>query len=115
MSESEFDQRWMAVALPFNLCFNFSRLSDQGPPFMRPFKYLVAVLLEANKPEHEPNGIINAIQEFMQNAQAFHQQRVFASPEVQRRGREWLRSVGRRAHKSLSPQKRSSTTESASY
>ena len=113
MSESEFNQRWMAVALPFN-CFDFSRLPDQGPRFMRPFTYLVAALLEANKPEHETNSIINAIQEFMQNAQSFHRQRVFASPEVQRKGREWLRSVGRRVRKSLSPRKRSSTTESAS-
>lgn len=114
MSKSEFNQRWMAVALPFNDCFDFSRLPDQGPRFMRPFTYLVAALLEANKPEHETNSIINAIQEFMQNAQSFHRQRVFASSEVQRTGREWLRSVGRRVRKSLSPRKRSSTTSTTS-
>ncbi|KAJ5530828.1 hypothetical protein N7527_004221 [Penicillium freii] len=116
MSDSEFNQRWRAVTLPLNHCFQFPTLPDQGPPFMRPFKYLVAALLEANKPQHEISGISNAMQEFMQNAEAFHRQRVFASPEVGRRGREWLRSVGRRVRKSLSPQKRkrSSTTESAS-
>ncbi|CAG8417283.1 unnamed protein product [Penicillium salamii] len=116
MSESEFDQRWRAVALPLNHCFGLSPLPGQGPLFTRPFKYLVAALLEANKPEHEISGISNAIQEFMQNAEAFHRQRVFASPEVRHRGREWLRSVGRRARKSLSPRKRerSSTTESVS-
>ncbi|KAJ5142578.1 uncharacterized protein N7515_001365 [Penicillium bovifimosum] len=115
-SDSEFDQRWHAVASQLNHCFQTPPLPDQGPLFMRPFKYLVAALLEANKPEHETSGISSAIQEFMQNAEAFHQQRVFASPEVGRRGREWLRSVGRRARKSLSPRKRkrSSTTESAS-
>lgn len=80
MSQDEFDERWHAVTLPLNHCFQFSPLPDQGPLFMRPFKYLVAALLEANKPEHEISGISNAIKEFMQNAEAFHRQRVFDSP-----------------------------------
>ncbi|KAJ5333027.1 uncharacterized protein N7506_006810 [Penicillium brevicompactum] len=99
MSESEFDQRW-----------------QEGQLFMRPFEYLVAAFLESNRPEHEISVLSNSIREFLQNAEAFHRQRIFGSPEVRRTGREWLRSVGRRARKSLSPQKRerSSTTESAS-
>ncbi|CAI7612832.1 unnamed protein product [Penicillium bialowiezense] len=118
ISDDEFRQKWRAAASPLNKCFQFPSLPDQGPPFLRPYKYLVAALMEANKPghEHEISGISNAIKEFIQHAEAFHRQRVFDSPEVRHRGREWLRSVGRRARKSLSPRKmkRSSSTESTS-
>ena len=114
ISRSELRERWSPISLALEDSFNLPCLEQQGPPFTRPFSYLVAALVQANKPKDETTAIIDAIRELLKDARAFQNQCVYEDPEVQRTGREWLKSIGRRARRSLSPRKRASTTESVS-
>lgn len=79
---------------------------DQGPFFYRPQSYLIAALVEANKADDETMAIITAIGHFVQDLKDFNQQRACQDEDVRRHGREWLKSIGRRAIRSLSPRKR---------
>ncbi|KAJ5999803.1 hypothetical protein N7481_000212 [Penicillium waksmanii] len=109
---SEVSQRWLAIAATLEDSFDLPRLPQQGPPFDRPFRYLVAALIEADKPKNILAEICDAIIELMRNVKAFQNQRLCEDREVRRRGREWLRSIGRRARRSLSPRKMGSMSES---
>ncbi|KOS43927.1 hypothetical protein ACN38_g5183 [Penicillium nordicum] len=51
-------------------------------------------------------AIITAIGHFVQDLKDFNQQRACQDEDVRRHGREWLKSIGRRAIRSLSPRKR---------
>ncbi|KAJ5834808.1 hypothetical protein N7447_000834 [Penicillium robsamsonii] len=62
----------------------------------------------------ETSAIILAIEDFMSTVRMFHQQRLSEDQEVRGRGREWLKSIGRRARKSLSPRKRTRHSTSVS-
>ncbi|KAJ5959520.1 uncharacterized protein N7479_006670 [Penicillium vulpinum] len=87
-------------------CLELAPRDDQGPFFSRPNCYLTAALVEANKPYDETMAIISAIGQFMETLKEFHQQRACEDEGVRRRGREWFKTVGRRALRSLSPRKR---------
>jgi hypothetical protein len=113
-SRSEVMERWSTISMALEDSFNFPCLEQQGPRFRRPMYYVIAALIEAEKPEDETTAIIDAIRELLKDAQAFQNHRVYENTEVQRTGREWLKSIGRRARKSLSPRRRASTTESVS-
>jgi hypothetical protein len=114
LSWSELKERASPIYSALGDSFNLPCLEQQGPPFNRPLDYLAAALVEADKPNDETTAIIDDIGELLKDARAFQNQRVYEDPEVQRTGREWLKSIGRRARKSLSPRKRASTTESVS-
>jgi hypothetical protein len=45
----------------------------------------------------------------MMTVRAFHEQRLCGNPEVRRRGRDWLKTIGRRVRNSLSPRKEQAT------
>ncbi|CAI7606997.1 unnamed protein product [Penicillium viridicatum] len=60
-----------------------------------------AAFVEANKPEDETLAITDAIEQFMETQKEFHEQRACQDE----RGREWLKTIGRRALQSLAPRK----------
>ncbi|KAJ5222803.1 uncharacterized protein N7469_009043 [Penicillium citrinum] len=107
--EPEFSKRWLAIATTLEDAFDLPRLPLQGPPFGRPLSYLVAALIESDKPKYELAEICDAIKELMENVKAFQKQRMCEDREVRHRGREWLKSIGRQARRSLSPRKMRST------
>ncbi|KAJ6181238.1 hypothetical protein N7519_011699 [Penicillium mononematosum] len=49
--------------------------NTQGPLFFRPKCYLVAALVEANKPKDEAMAIIDAIEQFMERQRKFYEPR----------------------------------------
>ncbi|KAJ5940565.1 hypothetical protein N7516_000733 [Penicillium verrucosum] len=106
MPMPELEARWRKMYNSLSGYFKTPCLGEQGPPFYRPLHYLVAAFLEADKPEDETSAIISSIGDFMSTVRMFHQQRLIEDQEVRGRGREWLKSVGRRARESLSPRKR---------
>lgn len=112
--KSEFDPRCGYATEKLKDCFDLPRLPLQGPEFTRPLEYIVAALFETNKPRETLTELCNAIVALMENIKAFQSQRLCKDPEVRIRGRQWLKSIGRRARRSLSPRKRGSRTESVS-
>ncbi|KGO46330.1 hypothetical protein PEX1_022430 [Penicillium expansum] len=108
------EARWPKMYNSLSGHFKTPCLREQGPPFYRPLHYLVAALLEADKPEDETSAIISGIGNFMSTVRMFHHQRLFEDQEVRGRGHEWLKSIGRRARKSLSPRKRTRHSTSVS-
>ncbi|KUM65709.1 hypothetical protein ACN42_g1355 [Penicillium freii] len=114
MPKPDLQARWRKIYNSLSGHFEIPCLTEQGPPFYRPLHYLVAAFFEADKPEHETSAIISAIGDFMSGVRMSHQQRLFEDKEVRGRGREWLKSVGRRAIKSLSPRKRTRHSTSVS-
>lgn len=114
MPTPDSEARWRKMYNSLDGYFEIPCLREQGPPFNRPLHYLVAALLEADKPERETSAIISAIGNSMSTVRMFHQRRLFGDQEVRGRGREWLKSIGRRARKSLSPRKRTRHSTSAS-
>ncbi|KAJ5158291.1 uncharacterized protein N7500_007942 [Penicillium coprophilum] len=102
----DLELRWKKMYNSLSGYFQTPCLREQGPPFYRPLHYLVAALLEADKPERETSAIISAIGDFMSTVRMFQQQRLSEDKDVRGRGREWLKSIGRRARKSLSPRKK---------
>ncbi|CAI7598210.1 unnamed protein product [Penicillium pancosmium] len=104
ISASEYSQRWLTIAPlledifdSLGVCHREPGLPVQGPSFHRPFRYVVAALIEANKPEDELTAVSNEIKEAIKNVRTFQNQRVCQDEEVKCRGREWLESLGRRA------------------
>ncbi|KAJ5800019.1 uncharacterized protein N7518_002087 [Penicillium psychrosexuale] len=97
-------QRDERITTALGGCFNLPPSDDQGPPFFRPQSYLIAALVEANKPDDETMAIISAIEQFIETLE-FHKQRACEDERVRRRGREWLKTIGRRARQSLPPRK----------
>ncbi|KAJ5533784.1 hypothetical protein N7527_000038 [Penicillium freii] len=114
ISWSEFKELRSPIHSALEESFNLPCLEQQGPPFTRPFLYLAAALVQANKPKDETTAIINAIGELLKDARAFQNKCVYEDPVIQRTGRKWLRSIGRRARRSLSPRKRANMTKSVS-
>jgi hypothetical protein len=109
ISDLNLTAQWKYIYDSLEDCLEISCLSDQGPPFYRPIHYMCAALIEADKPKDETTAIIDAIGEFMKTVRAFHEQRLCGDREVRRRGRDWLKTVGRRVRNSLSPRKERTT------
>ncbi|KAJ5515636.1 hypothetical protein N7527_007196 [Penicillium freii] len=66
---------------------------------------ITTAFVEANKPEDETLAIIDAIKQFMETRKEFHEQRACQDERGRGRGREWLKTIGRRALQSLAPRK----------
>lgn len=94
--------------------FEAPSYNEQGPPFDRPVTYVVAALMDASMSEDQLAASIAAIIDFMDLSRASNQQRLCRDREVRQRGREWLRTLGKRVRQSLSPQKRQSRSDSTS-
>ncbi|KKK17294.1 hypothetical protein AOCH_001807 [Aspergillus ochraceoroseus] len=103
-----------SVYQKLNPHFEAPSYNEQGPPFGRPVEYVVSALMDASMPEDELTASILAIIEFMNLSRACNQQRLCRDRGVRQRGREWLRTVGKRARQSLSPRKRQSVSDSTS-
>ncbi|OQE28923.1 hypothetical protein PENFLA_c004G04538 [Penicillium flavigenum] len=114
MPMPDLEARWRKMYNSLSGYFEIPCLRERGPPFYRPLHYLVAAFLEADKPERETSAIISAIGDFMSTVRMFHQQRLCEDQEVRGRGRQWLKSIGRRTRKSLSPRKRTRHSTSVS-
>lgn len=69
-SESEVTQRWLAIAAKLTDSFDLPRLPQQGPPFERPMRYLVAALIESDKPWDTVVEICDGIVELMGTVRA---------------------------------------------
>lgn len=93
ISASEFKQRWRTIAAPLKDSFDLPRLPQQGPPFRRPFRYLMAALLEAHLSEDSLATISAGIIDLMDKVRAFHQQRLCENQDVRRTGHEWLEFI----------------------
>ncbi|KAJ5181120.1 hypothetical protein N7491_000675 [Penicillium cf. griseofulvum] len=94
-------QRYEKITNALGDCFILLPNDNQGPLFFRPKCYLIAALVEANKPEDETMAIIDAIEQFMETQKEFHEQRACQDERVRGCGREWLKTIGRRAVQSL--------------
>lgn len=79
---------------------------SQGPPFYHVDRYMAAALAGANRTQAETMQIIGQILEFVKAGKKFYLQLACEQAEAKRSGREWLKSLGRRVRKSLSPTKR---------
>ncbi|KAJ5607181.1 hypothetical protein N7537_003800 [Penicillium hordei] len=98
-------QRYKSISSALGDCFIPLPNDNQGPLFFRPNCYLISALVEANKPDDETLAIIDAIEQFMETQKEFHEQRACQDERVRGRGREWLKTIGRRALQSLAPRK----------
>ncbi|KAJ5719790.1 hypothetical protein N7493_007368 [Penicillium malachiteum] len=105
LSMSEPRKRFQKIYQTLDHCLEPPRRQDQGPIFYRPSSYFAAALFEANKTWDETLGIVQDVREFMENVIKFHQQCIGNDTRTKSRGREWLRSLGRKARRSISPQK----------
>ena len=73
---------------------------EQGPEMLRSVNYVAAAILEADLPEDKTIIVIDQVLHCMRQFQDFEQQRTIPSiikdPRVWEKGRDWLRSIGRR-------------------
>lgn len=104
-TDSTWRQRYKRITSALGDCFIPLPNDNQGPLFFRPKCYLVAALVEANKPDDETMAIISAIEQFMEAQKEFHEQRACQDERVRGCGREWAKTIGRRAPQSLAPRK----------
>jgi hypothetical protein len=93
------------ISGPLTKCLDVPHRDDQGPLSLRAPLFVAAALLESEKPYDEIMAIIVEIREFMQSVVKFQQQTICANDTVRGRARDWLRTVGRKARRSLSPRK----------
>jgi hypothetical protein len=93
------------ISGPLMKCLDVPHRDDQGPLSLRAPLFVAAALLESEKPYEEIMAIIDEIREFMQSVVKFQQQNICANDTVRGRARDWLRTVGRKARRSLSPRK----------
>jgi hypothetical protein len=107
MKEANLSSRELYLGIFHGLKSHFAlpHLDEQGPDFYRPREYLAAAVYEANKSNDEQKALYLKIGQFMKQVKDFQQQRVCADPGVRGRARDFFKSVGRRARRSLSPRK----------
>ncbi|KAK3338603.1 hypothetical protein B0T25DRAFT_508455 [Lasiosphaeria hispida] len=80
----------------------------QGPDFIRPCQYVSFAIAETyNTPETEEDAIkaAQAYCDYLASYRQFYLDQVIRSSDIQRKGRNWLRSIGRRVRRSPSPSK----------
>lgn len=104
-TDSTWRQRYKRITSALGDCFIPLPNDNQGLLFFRPKFYLIPALVETNKPNDETMAIISAIEQFMKAQKEFHEQRACQDERVRDRGREWLKTIGRRALQSLAPRK----------
>jgi hypothetical protein len=98
-------ERYHKIQDGLRSCFVLPHLDEQGPVFYRPMEYLASAIYEANGSDDANKALFLKIGQFMKGVKAFQQQRVCADPSVRGRARDFFKSVGRRARRSLSPRK----------
>ncbi|KAJ6024830.1 hypothetical protein N7540_005627 [Penicillium herquei] len=84
-------------------CLEPPRRKDQGPTFYRPSEYFSAALFEGRQKWEETLNIIQEVRGFMADVVKFHQQSIIEDSRTQSRGKEWLKSLGRKARRSTKP------------
>ncbi|KAJ5669297.1 hypothetical protein N7462_010367 [Penicillium macrosclerotiorum] len=84
-------------------CLEPPRRKDQGPTFYRPTEYFSAALFEGKQKWEETLNMIQEVRGFMADVVKFHRQSVVDDSRTQSRGKEWLKSLGRKARRSAKP------------
>ena len=81
--------------------------ANQGPPFYRPLQYVVAVITEKLYAEGEDkaNAAVETYCNFVATLRKHHIASAIDSATVRASARSWLKVVGRRIRRSLSPRK----------
>jgi hypothetical protein len=81
---------------------------EQGPPFSRFVSYLTAAIIDADKSHDDTMALTHQIVQYFNCAKISVQDRVNQTPRVRALGQSWLKTIGRRVRRSLSPTKRRS-------
>ncbi|KAE8147221.1 hypothetical protein BDV25DRAFT_132258 [Aspergillus avenaceus] len=85
--------------------FDFEPASGQGPPFLRPTWYVAAAILELMWSREDTNAITSTICRYVEDTRRSQRDVISAEPRVRQAGKEWLKTVGKRVRRSLSPRK----------
>lgn len=78
---------------------------DQSPPFYRPLFYMKAAIVEAQKTKAETLALVKQTGLYMKRIRHFAAQTLIKDYSIRYRGQEWLKTLGRRVRRSLSPRK----------
>ncbi|KAJ5710637.1 hypothetical protein N7488_004793 [Penicillium malachiteum] len=98
-------KRYKKVYKALGDCLEPSRHENQGHEFYRPHEYFAAALYEANKSWEETLAIIEEVRNFLKEVVKFHHQNAMQDSRTRGRGRNWLKSLGKKALRSISPRK----------
>ncbi|KAJ9191770.1 hypothetical protein DTO166G4_7156 [Paecilomyces variotii] len=79
---------------------------EQGPPFYRFSDYIISAIIEAGKSHDAMMETTQQIVDYFRRAKETAQDQVYQVRRVRTLGRDWLKTVGRRIRRSLSPTKR---------
>ncbi|KAE9568183.1 hypothetical protein CGCF415_v004484 [Colletotrichum fructicola] len=87
----------------------------QRPRFYRFLQYMTAAAVEADLGVHATEALVDKLAQYIIAEKKKLQDQGFQDKETHHRGRDWIKSVGRTVHRSLSPhksRKRSNTATS---
>ncbi|KAL3304058.1 hypothetical protein RB213_016162 [Colletotrichum asianum] len=90
-------------------------VKGQGPRFYRFLQYMTAAVVEADLGVHATEALVDKLAQYIIAEKKKLQNQGFQDKETHHRGRDWIKSVGRAVHRSLSPhksRKRSNTATS---
>ncbi|KAJ9491303.1 hypothetical protein VN97_g1945 [Penicillium thymicola] len=82
-TDPTWEERYKVIRSALGDCFILLPNDNQGPLFFRPNCYLLAALVEANKPDDEIMAIVSAIEQFMETLKEFHEQRACQDERIQ--------------------------------
>ncbi|KAK3357625.1 hypothetical protein B0T25DRAFT_622373 [Lasiosphaeria hispida] len=88
----------------------YFRSEHQGPPFAHPHTYTASAIAETYSTKEEALVAVDAYCQYVSNICNLHLECAIESPSVRRSGRTWLKSLGRRIRRSLSPSKSSQSS-----
>ncbi|KAF5489477.1 hypothetical protein CGCS363_v012264 [Colletotrichum siamense] len=77
----------------------------QGPRFYRFLQYMTAAVVEADLGVHATEALVDKLAQYIITEKKKLQNQGFQDKETHHRGRDWIKSVGRAVHRSLSPRK----------
>lgn len=80
----------------FRRDFGVEPYRSQGPPFTRFNYYIVAAVVEANLSKEATEDLVVKMKQLMRIIKGFYAQKIVQEPEVGKRGRNWMLSIGRR-------------------
>ncbi|KAF4840568.1 hypothetical protein CGCSCA4_v010130 [Colletotrichum siamense] len=77
----------------------------QGPPFTRFQQYMTAAVVEADLTPGNTDVVVKDLVAYMNTAKKAVQDATVKNDDTRRRGRDWIKSIGRAVRRSLSPRK----------
>ncbi|KAF4893356.1 hypothetical protein CGCVW01_v014143 [Colletotrichum viniferum] len=85
----------------------------QGPRFYRFLQYMTAAVVEADLGVHATEALVDKLAQYIVAEKKKLQDQGFQNKETHHRGPDWIKSVGRAVHRSLSPRKRRDRSDTA--